>query len=268
MALRHTVQALFPARRLTLRHAPPMTDTGTQGSANLSALVAALGHRFHDPRLLVQALTHASARPAKGERIDSNERLEFLGDRVLGLVIAEMLLARFPKEEEGAIARRFAALVRREALAQIAVEIGLEAHLLLSRGERAIGGAARPSLLADACEAVIAALYLDGGLAAAEGFIAARWTPLLDRADQPPRDPKTALQEWAQARGLALPAYGEVARRGPGHAPIFVIEVAVEGAPSRRAEGPSKRTAEQAAAAALFAQELRPLCPFLAIFYL
>ena len=210
-------------------------------------LEAALDHEFDDPTLLDRALTHASA----GGGRQSNERLEFLGDRVLGLIVADMLLQRFRDEDEGAIAKRHTALVRREALARVARSIELGAALQLSKGEEDNGGRSNPAILADACEAVIAALYRDGGLEAARRFIVEYWTPLLDETEAPPRDDKTALQEWAQGRGLPLPSYTEVDRQGPAHEPVFVIEAAVNGFPAVRADGASKRQAEQKAAAVL-----------------
>ncbi|MGH6953023.1 MAG: ribonuclease III [Alphaproteobacteria bacterium] len=212
----------------------------------LGALERALGHRFARPELLDEALTHRSA-AAQGRAPFGFDRLEFLGDRVLSLVVADLLLLRFPGEDEGALSRRHAALVCEAALARVARSLDLGA---LVRGPRAEERAA-PGLLADACEAVIGALYADGGLEAAERFIAAAWAPLVAESETPPRDAKTTLQEWAQGRGLALPSYRVVEVLGPEHAPRFTVEVAVEGGPPARARGPSKRAAEQAAAAAL-----------------
>ena len=215
------------------------------------ALAERLGHDFSDPDLLREALTHQSAVPGRGKASASYQRLEFLGDRVLGLVVAELLLARFPGEQEGDLARRLAALVRREALAVVANEIELGRHLILARAEIEAGEDSNPALLADSCEAVIGALYLDGGLEPARAFITRLWTPLLEAAPAPPQDAKTALQEWAQGRGLPLPRYVEVERRGPDHEPVFGVEVTVEGQTPARGEGRSKRLAEQAAAGAL-----------------
>jgi ribonuclease-3 len=219
-----------------------------------AALAARLGHRFARPALLARALTHPSAASRRGARGDSYERLEFLGDRVLGLIVADLLLARFPAEEEGALAVRHAELVRRETLAEVAGELGLAAYLRLAKGEEAAGERRNPALLANACEAVIGALYLDGGLAAARGLVEPLWAPRLAAAAEPPQDAKTALQEWAQARGLALPGYREVGREGPAHEPHFTVEVRVEGREPTLGEGRSKRLAEQAAAARLLAQ--------------
>jgi len=217
----------------------------------LAALEARLGHSFADPALLRTALTHGSATEARaGAGAQSYERLEFLGDRVLALLLAEWLLERHPDEREGQIARRHAQVVRREALAEVAGRIGLGPHLLLARAEAEQGGRDKPSVLADACEAVIGALYLDGGLAAARGFVRAAWAPILDGITGPPKDAKTALQEWLQARGHPLPGYAEVARSGPEHAPAFRV-LAEGGGLGAEGEGASKRAAEQVAAAAL-----------------
>ncbi|MBI4183796.1 MAG: ribonuclease III [Proteobacteria bacterium] len=209
------------------------------------------GHDFRHPELLRRALTHTSVPRARAAGGENYERLEFLGDRVLALVVAEMLLEEFPAEREGAIARRHAALVRREALARVATGLGLARFLHLSRGEEESGGRSNPALLADACEAVIGALYLDGGLEAAARFVRGHWRPLLAEAPTPPRDAKTALQEWAQARGLALPTYRLVAAEGPPHEPRFTVEVALAGVVPALAKGASKRAAEKAAARAL-----------------
>ncbi len=210
-----------------------------------------LGRRFTRPDLLRQALTHSSAARSRQSRGESNERLEFLGDRVLGLVAARLIYERFPDEDEGAMARRHAALVRREALARVAERIGLADHIVLSHGEEEAGGRKNPGLLADACEAVIAALYLDGGLDAAHQFIRRHWQPLMEEDSTPPQDPKTALQEWAQAHGLALPAYAETGREGPPHEPVFTVRVSLDGLGSVTASGPSKRAAQQGAAQAM-----------------
>jgi ribonuclease-3 len=218
----------------------------------LAVLQDRIGHTFRRQDLLQRALTHASA--ADGGQRRHNERLEFLGDRVLGLVIAESLMRRFPDETEGDLARRHTSLVRREALAAVARDIALGEALVLSKGEAESGGRDNPALLADACEAVIAALYLDGGLEAAKRFIDNRWERLIAAAPEPPRDAKTALQEWAQGRGLPLPRYSTVATEGPPHEPLFTVEVVLQGRPAVRAPGRSKRMAEQAAAGLMLDQ--------------
>lgn len=218
---------------------------------DIDALQTALGHRFGRLQLLRQALTHASTAPS---RTRSNERMEFLGDRVLGLVIAEMLFERFPGEEEGSLARRLAALVRRDALARVAHRLDLGGHLSLSPGEEDTGGRENPSLLSDACEAVIAALYMDAGLPTASRFIHEHWGDMIEETPTPPKDAKTTLQEWAQGQGLALPAYREIGRSGPPHAPVFTMEVVVEGYEPATGTGASKRIAAQSAAEILLQQ--------------
>jgi ribonuclease-3 len=223
------------------------------------ALADTFGHRFARPDLLREALTHPSASPpgagrslrARPARQRGYERLEFLGDRVLGLVVADLLYNTFPQEDEGALAKRLAALARKDTLAQVATAAGLGAHLVLSKAESQAGGRQNPTLLADACEAVIGALYLDGGLAAAAGFIRGYWQPLMAAEERPPQDAKTALQEWAQGAALPLPVYRTVRTEGPPHDPLFAVEVQVQGQPAVTATGRTKRTAEQAAATRL-----------------
>jgi ribonuclease-3 len=203
------------------------------------------------PMLIEAALTHpGGASPARPDY----ERLEFLGDRVLGLIVAEALLARFPDEPEGLLAPRLAALVSSEACAQAAQTIGLGAHLRLDRGDARSGGRKRVGALGDAMEAVVAAVYLDGGLDAAREVVLRLWTPMIEaQGAQAPRDPKSALQEWAEGRGLPKPEYAVVARQGPDHAPRFEIEARLATGAAARAAASSKREAEKAAAAALLA---------------
>lgn len=230
-----------------------------EAAANAAAdeLAQAIGHDFSRPALLAEALTHPSAvAPARGKgrrrAVQRHyERLEFLGDRVLGLVVADLLWHRFEAELEGDMTRRLADLVRRESVARVALEIGLDRHLVLSPSEAAAGAARNPSILADVCEAVIAAIYLDGGLSAAAALIDRCWTPLIDEMTAPPRDPKTRLQEWAQARGLGLPSYRVVATEGPDHAPRFTVAASVAQSNEASATASSKRAAETEAAAAL-----------------
>jgi ribonuclease-3 len=218
-----------------------------------AGLVDLLGYNFHEPKLLEQALTHPSLQPGSAGR-GPYERLEFLGDRVLGLVVAEMLYNRFPGENEGALARRHAALVRRESLARIALQINLGPALSLSRSEEETGGRNNLGTLADACEAVLGAMYADGGLAPVAALINRLWTPLMAEMAAPPKDAKTALQEWAQARALGLPVYSTLAVDGPPHNPDFLIGVEIENTAKASGRGPSKRAAEQAAAANLLEQ--------------
>lgn len=219
------------------------------------AFAAALGHAFANPDLLREALTHRSAIDRlRGRNLDlrhGNERLEFLGDRVLSLVVADLLILRFPDESEGELARRHAALVRAETLAEVARAIDLGARLTLADSEEATGGREKPAILADACEAIIGAIYRDGGLEAARAFVERHWVPRIEHDPTPPRDPKTTLQEWAQGRGLPLPSYREIGREGPPHAPQFVMEVIVRGRDPARGTGRTKREAERAAAVAM-----------------
>ncbi|WP_373634785.1 ribonuclease III [Yoonia sp. SS1-5] len=217
-------------------------------SADLSAFAKRLGHRFETPELLVRAVTHSSM---VSPHRDDNQRLEFLGDRVLGLVMAEALLNADPSAPEGLLAPRYNALVRREACADVARQIDLGAVLKLGRSEMKSGGRRKEALLADAMEAVIAAVYQDGGFDAARRVILAQWGGRISNVAADARDAKTALQEWAQARGETPPQYIEIARKGPDHQPEFTIEARLASGPTEQATAGSKRQAEQAAATAL-----------------
>ncbi|MDA1022869.1 MAG: ribonuclease III [Proteobacteria bacterium] len=211
---------------------------------SLHSLEELLGHQFKNPDILQQALTHSSA---SKDRAQSNERLEFLGDRVLGLVCAGMLLDAFPDESEGELGYRFSGLARAESLARVGAAINLAPLIVLSEGEEATGRD-NPAILADCCEAVIAALFLDGGLEKAKAFIQQHWRPLMAENPLPPKDPKTMLQEWAQGHGLPLPKYEVTAQEGPTHAPTFTVRVTVHEKKPTSGEGSSKQAAEQAAA--------------------
>jgi ribonuclease-3 len=213
-----------------------------------TALQKKLGHQFADPSLLERALTHSSL---GGD--SNNERLEFLGDRVLGLVIAELLCKMYPQDSEGDLAKRHAALVQGKILTRLAREIDFGAAIQLSDAERSAGGSNNDNILADGLEAVIGAIYLDGGLAPCRSVICALWQDSVKNMTQPPQDPKTALQEWAQGRGLPLPEYELVGREGPDHAPKFRIRVCVTNYPPATAAGASRRKAEKEAAAILLA---------------
>ena len=217
-------------------------------SADLQAFQKRIGHRFARPELLVRALTHGSVSSAT--RAD-NERLEFLGDRVLGLVMATALLDHDKGATEGLLAPRFNALVRKETCAEVAREIGLGDVLKLGRSEMLSGGRRKQSLVGDAIEAVIAAVYKDAGFDAARDMILRLWGDRISQVEADARDAKTSLQEWAQARGQVPPAYVEVAREGPDHAPVFTIAARLADGTEARASAGSKRQAEQAAAAAL-----------------
>ncbi|MCA0964571.1 ribonuclease III [Salipiger bermudensis] len=220
-------------------------------SAEIIALEERLGHRFDRPELLRRALTHSSM-SAPGR--EDNQRLEFLGDRVLGLVMAEALLADDRNASEGQLAPRFNALVRKEACADVAREIDLGAALKLGRSEMMSGGRRKLALLGDAMEAVIAAVYLDAGFDAAKELVRRLWGDRVTRVDEDARDAKTSLQEWAQARGMPPPAYVETARSGPDHAPVFTIEARLTSGETAQATAGAKRKAEQEAAAALLAK--------------
>jgi ribonuclease-3 len=210
-----------------------------------------LGHEFRRPDLLDDALTHPSAYSSGSRRNSAYERLEFLGDRVLGLAVAQMLFEHFGSENEGALARRHAALVRREALVRISVGLGIDQLLHLSRSEEEGGGRRNPAILADACEAVLGAVFADGGFDAAAGVVRRNWAPMMTETLAPPKDAKTALQEWAQGRGKPLPHYETIGTEGPPHDPVFEVAVTVEGFAPVSGRGTSKRVAEQAAAAAM-----------------
>ncbi len=224
-------------------------------SALPPSLQKALFHDFTDPELLTIALTHSSlADPGPQGKLITYQRLEFLGDRVLSLVVADMLYHRFGKEREGDLAKRHTGLVRMETLADIARTIGLGQAVRLSDSESAAGGAAKPNILADVCEAVIGALYIDGGLDAAKRFIETHWKDRLETTAGPPQDPKSRLQEWAQRRGLPVPEYRIKEQEGPPHDPVFTVEVTVAGKDPVSATGSSKRAAEKAAATQLLTQ--------------
>jgi ribonuclease-3 len=209
-----------------------------------------IGHHFRDPALLRQALTHRSAsRGGQG----SNERLEFLGDRVLGLLVAEWLIERHAEETEGDLGKRLAALVARPTLADIALRIDLARHLIVPESESRAGVRGLSTVMADAVEAVIAALYLDAGLPAARNFVRTHFAPLLDAMERPPMPAKTRLQEWLAARGAAPPRYRLADSFGPAHAPSFTVVVEGGGADAQAQAG-TKRAAEEQAAAKLLAQ--------------
>lgn len=218
----------------------------------MNALQEALGYRFRDPRLLQRALTHRS------HSAQHNERLEFLGDAVLNLVVSQLLYGREAAASEGALSRMRAHLVREESLHGLALQLGLGAQMRLSEGEAKGGGARRPSILADALEALIGAVHLDGGFEAAEQLVTRLFSPLMQEdasAARWAKDAKTALQEWLQGRRHPLPNYRIVAARGQDHAQTFEVECAVASlAISASGQGSSRRAAEQQAAAALLAR--------------
>jgi ribonuclease-3 len=212
-----------------------------------------IGYRFRDRALLEEALTHATAAKAKGRL--NYQRLEFLGDRVLGLVIAEMLFEAFPTAKEGELSKRLSDLVRRETCADVGRDWDLATYIRLGAGEASSGGSERAPILADVCEALIGAVFLDGGFAAARTLVGRAFEDRMRARHRPSQDPKTALQEWAQARGLPTPVYRIEERSGPDHAPRFTISVEVEGFARTSAGAGSKRAAEQGAANAFLMRE-------------
>jgi ribonuclease-3 len=224
-------------------------------SRKFKGLETALGYRFKSTPLLERALTHASVRGGKTQR-DDNERLEFVGDRVLGLAIAEVLSEAFPTATEGELARRYNRLVRGETCAKVAREMNLGASLILSDSEAESGGREKDTILADAIEAVLGAVFLEAGFDKSRAVVRQLWQRHFDQLPQVAADSKSALQEWAQGQGLALPEYVEIARKGPDHAPRFTSEVRIVGKQPARGEGASKRAAEQAAATALLSREV------------
>lgn len=223
-------------------------------SKNLDALSSKLGHDFADSTRLLRALTHSSAR-TRGPRTHDYERLEFLGDRVLGLVIAELLIERYPDDQEGNLAQRFNRLVRKETCAEVADDLNLGQHVIMSASEADSGGRGKLTILGDACEAVLGAIFIDAGYDAARSVIRTLWDEKVNDASSPLRDAKSALQEWAQGRGLELPSYTDISRQGPDHAPIFITMVEVQGLEPAEGQGPNKRIAEQGAASAMLMRE-------------
>jgi ribonuclease III len=252
---------------------PPAIDAAEPAAATPNAVAAAqkdarrrrrrgdgsleerIGYRFRDVGLLDSALSHISSLKGARNRGGSYQRLEFLGDHVLGLVISDMLFRAFPRADEGELSRRLADLVRKETCTEIARAINLGAAIRLGSSEANAGGRTRPAILADVCEALIGAVYLDGGFPAAEALVGRLWEARMRTTAQPLRDPKTILQEWAQARGLPTPAYREVARSGPDHDPEFRVAVHLPKLAPAEGSGRSKRAAEQAAAAAMMLRE-------------
>lgn len=212
---------------------------------SIKNLEKTLGYSFKDPELLKNALTHSSRGEAK-----NYERLEFLGDRVLGLVVADMLYCAFPNEKEGDLAKRLASLVQGTTLAKLSPRISLGEYILFSDAEAAAGGAENDHILADVFEAVIGAMYVDGGFAPCQTFITEHWKDVLHTMKEPPLHPKTAIQEWAQSKGLPLPLYEISGQSGPDHAPVFEIQLIVKGHEAITASGKSRAEAEKNAAKA------------------
>jgi ribonuclease-3 len=245
------------ARRASAAHpgqSPARRRTAKRRKAAASVLEQTIGYRFKDSELLERSLTHISA-IGGGNRANSYQRLEFLGDHVLGLIISDMLFRAFPRADEGELSRRLADLVRREACAEVARAINLGAALRLGASEANAGGRLRTAILADVCEALVGAVYLDGGYEQTGKLVERLWGERMRTPARPLRDAKTELQEWAQARGLPTPTYREVERTGPHHNPEFRVAVTLPQRESAEGLGRSKPSAEQAAAAAMLKRE-------------
>ncbi len=239
--------------RIAAEAAPPArARKGARARPDLSVLEERVGHRFRDRSLLIRALTHVSAASGSG---GSYQRLEFLGDRVLGLAVADGLFAALPDADEGDLSRRLSGLVRRESCAAVATAWDLGPHLKLGLGEVHGGGRRNTAILADACEAILGAVFLDAGYDAAKAVIDRAFAAGEETGGTRSRDPKSALQEWAQARGLAPPTYVVAERSGPDHAPRFYIEARLAGLAPALGVGSSKRLAEQEAARLLLVRE-------------
>ncbi|WP_316185741.1 MULTISPECIES: ribonuclease III [unclassified Bradyrhizobium] len=220
-----------------------------------AAIEARIGHHFADPSLLSTAFTHVSALKSSKKRGDSYQRLEFLGDHVLGLIVSDMLYRSFPSADEGELSKRLADLVRKESCADVAKSLGLLDDIKLGAVGAGAGARLRKSVLGDVCEAVIGAIFLDGGYTAAAGFVERNWTERMHKPRRPLRDPKTVLQEWAQGKGLPTPVYREVERTGPHHDPQFRVAVDLPGLEPAEGVGGSKRAAEKVAASVMIERE-------------
>ncbi len=243
-----------PARKKA-RKKRTKSSAKASAKAATSATEARIGHTFADPGLLVTAMTHVSALKPTRKRGESYQRLEFLGDHVLGLIVSDMLYRSFPNADEGEMSKRLADLVRKESCADVAKSLGLADDIKLGAVGAGAGARLRKSVLGDICEAVIGAVFLDGGYAAAKEFVERNWTERMRKPRQPLRDPKTVLQEWAQGKGLPTPVYREVERTGPHHDPQFRVAVDLPGLAPAEGVGGSKRAAEKVAASVMIERE-------------
>jgi ribonuclease-3 len=224
-------------------------------AAAAAALEARIGHKFADPALLATAFTHVSALKTGHKRGDSYQRLEFLGDHVLGLIVSDMLYRTFPNADEGELSKRLADLVRRESCADVAKSLGLVDDIKLGQVGASASARLRKTVLGDICEAVIGAVFLDGGYGAAAQFVERNWTERMRKPRRPLRDPKTVLQEWAQSKRLPTPVYREIERSGPHHDPQFRVAVDLPGLAPAEGVGGNKRAAEKDAASVMIARE-------------
>jgi ribonuclease III len=239
-------------------HAPaPKKKRGKAGAKAVAAAIEGrIGYKFHDAALLTTAFTHVSAlKLATRHRADSYQRLEFLGDHVLGLVVSDMLYRAYPRADEGELSKRLADLVRKESCADVAKSLGLLEDIKLGAVGAGAGARLRKSVLGDICEAVIGAIYLDGGYSAAVQFVERNWLERMRKPRRPLRDPKTVLQEWAQGKGLPTPVYREIERTGPHHDPQFRVAVDLPGLAPAEGVGGSKRAAEKVAASVMIERE-------------
>jgi ribonuclease III len=237
------------------RKAKPKASSRGGLKSGTAAIEARIGHKFADPNLLMTAITHVSALKASRKRGDSYQRLEFLGDHVLGLIVSDMLYRAFPDADEGELSKRLAELVRKESCAEVAKLLGLLEDIKLGAVGATTDARLRKSVLGDICEAVIGAIYLDGGYKVAAEFVARNWTERMQKPRRPLRDPKTVLQEWAQGKGLPTPVYREVERTGPHHDPQFRVAVDLPGLAPAEGVGGSKRAAEKVAASVMIERE-------------
>jgi ribonuclease III len=236
--------------------APKKKRGKAAAKAASAAIEGRIGYKFSDPALLATAFTHVSAlKPATRHRADSYQRLEFLGDHVLGLIISDMLYRAYPRADEGELSKRLADLVRKESCADVAKSLGLLDDIKLGAVGAGAGARLRKSVLGDICEAVIGAVFLDGGYGAAAQFVERNWTERMRKLRRPLRDPKTMLQEWAQAKGLPTPVYREIERTGPHHDPQFRVAVDLPGLAPAEGLGGNKRAAEKDAASVMIARE-------------
>lgn len=234
-----------------------MSTRPNQRAIAVEALMAKLGYDFADAGLLERALTHSSVSDVGGHNAPrDNERLEFLGDRVLGLLVADRLVLDFPEADEGRLSARLHSLVDKNACARVGEALGIGPALRLSAGETKTGGRTKAGVIADAVEAILAAVYRDGGLDAARGVFERAWAEEFSSPPEPAIvNPKSALQEWSQGQGKPLPTYTIAGRTGSDHAPTFTVEVVVEGYAPIKATGRSRQEAEKAAAVALMKRE-------------
>jgi ribonuclease-3 len=242
-------------RKTAARKKRSKAEAKAPGKTAVAAIEGRIGHNFADANLLATAFTHVSALKSQRKRGDSYQRLEFLGDHVLGLIVSDMLYRAFPNADEGELSKRLADLVRKESCADVARSLGLADDIKLGAVGATAGARLRKSVLGDVCEAVIGAVYLDGGYQAAAEFVTRNWTERMHKPRRPLRDPKTVLQEWAQGKGLPTPVYREVERTGPHHDPQFRVAVDLPGLAPAEGVGSNKRAAEKVAASVMIERE-------------